>query len=287
VNLRAPAKINIGLRLLGRRGDGYHEIETFLHTLAWGDDVRVERSDRISLEVRIAEDAPVKEFFDEIPSDSSNLAWRAAEAAVDAAGLQGVSIVLEKRIPPGSGLGGGSSDAAAVLKGTLQLYGARLEREELQRLALELGADVPFFLEGGFALAEGIGEKLTPIETAAGIPVLLAFPPVSVSTQWAYREANCTLTRRGLYREYQSSYRGLIEMCSWEEIGNDLQIAVADAHPVIAAHLAALDESGTCFSSMTGSGSAVYGLFDSDNDAVEAARKMAAGGLCAVKTVLQ
>ncbi len=287
MNLPAPAKINIGLRLLCRRDDGYHEIETFLHTMVWGDDIQIEPSDGISLEVRPAADAPRPESFDKIPSDSFNLAWQAAEAVIEAAGLPGVSIFIEKRIPVGSGLGGGSSDAATVLKGTLQLYGARLEPEELQRVALELGADVSFFLEGGFALAEGVGEKLTPIEPAQGTPIVLALPPASVSTRWAYMAANCTLTRPGRYREYLLYDRELIELCSREELSNDLQKAAVDAHPEIAAHLAALNDSGTCFTSMTGSGSAVYGLFDSEKDAAEAARKLAADGFCSVRSVLQ
>lgn len=287
MNLLAPAKINVGLRLLGRRDDGYHEIETFLHSLAWGDTVRVEPADGIFLEVRSAPEVPRPQSVTEIPTDSSNLAWRAAEAVTKAAGLAGVSILLEKRIPAGSGLGGGSSDAAAVLKGTLQLYGARLPSEELSRLALKVGADVPFFLVGGCALAEGIGEKLTPVEPAGDTPVVLALPPVTVSTQWAYRAANCTLTREGHYREYLLSNRGLRELCSREDMSNDLQQVAVDAHPEIAAHLAAFEDSGAYFTSMAGSGSAVYGLFDSENDAVEAARRMAAAGFCTVRTILK
>ena len=287
MKFRAPAKINIGLRLLRRLESGYHEIETFLHTLEWGDEVELEPSEGIKLDIRIADDAPRPDAFSEIPSDSSNLAWQAAEALLKATGLPGVAVTIIKRIPPGSGMGGGSSNAATVLTGILELYNLPSESLDFDEMALKLGADVPFFLKGGFALAEGVGENLTHIEPAAGLPVIVTFPPVRISTEWAYAESNCTLTGTGQFREYQSSYRGLIEMCSRQELVNDLQITAVEAHPEIAVHIAALNESGARFVSMTGSGSAVYGLFDNDVDAVAAAGNLAADGFCTVRTILQ
>ncbi len=291
MKFRAPAKINIGLRLLRRLESGYHEIETFLHTLDWGDEVELEPSEGIKLDIRVADDAPRPDSFSEIPSDSSNLAWQAAEALLEACGLPGVSITIIKRIPPGSGLGGGSSNAATVLMGMLELYNLQSESLELGETALKLGADVPFFLKGGFALAEGVGENLTHIEPAASSPVIVTFPPVRISTEWAYGESNCTLTRTGHFREYLSSCRGLIEMCSRQELVhelvNDLQITAVEAHPVIAVHIAALNESGARFVSMTGSGSSVYGLFDNEVDAVAAAGNLAADGFSTVRTILQ
>ena len=206
---------------------------------------------------------------------------------IPATGLPGVSITIIKRIPPGSGLGGGSSNAATVLTGILELYNLQSESLEIDEIALKLGADVPFFLKGGFALAEGVGENLTHIEPAASLPVILTFPPVGISTEWAYGESNCTLTRTGQFREYQSSYRGLIEMCSRQELVNDLQITAVEAHPEIAVHIAALNKSEARFVSMTGSGSAVYGLFDNDVDAVTAAGNLAADGFSTVRTILQ
>ncbi len=287
MKFRAQAKINIGLRLLRRLESGYHEIETFLHTLDWGDEVVLEPSEGIKLDIRVADDAPRPDSFSEIPGDSSNLAWQAAEALSEAGGLPGVSITIIKRIPPGTGLGGGSSNAATVLTGMLELYNLQSESLELGEIALKLGADVSFFLKGGYALAEGVGEKLTRIEPAAGLPVIVTFPPVRISTEWAYGESNCTLTRTGQYREYHSSYRGLIEMCSRQELVNDLQITAVEAHPEIAVHIAALNESGARFVSMTGSGSAVYGLFDNDVDAVAAAGSLAADDITTVRTILQ
>lgn len=287
MKFHAPAKINIGLRLLRRLENGYHEIETFLHTLGWGDEVELEPSEGIKLDIRVADDAPRPDSFSEIPTDSSNLAWQAAGALLETCGLPGVSITIIKRIPPGSGLGGGSSNAATVLMGMLELYNLQSESLELSETALKLGADVPFFLKGGFALAEGVGEYLTHIEPEASLPVIVTFPTVRISTEWAYGESNCTLTRTGHFREYQSSCRGLIEMCSRQELVNDLQITAVKAHPEIAVHIAALNESGARFVSMTGSGSAVYGLFDNEVDAVAAAENLAADGFSTVKTILQ
>jgi 4-diphosphocytidyl-2-C-methyl-D-erythritol kinase len=287
VKLKAPAKINIGLRLLRRLDNGYHEIETFIHTLEWGDEIQLEPSEDIHLDIIVAEDAPLPDSITAIPDDSTNLAWQAAESLMELTGISGAAITIEKRIPPGAGLGGGSSNAAAVLKGMLEMHNIRLESLELSKIALQLGADVPFFLKGGYALAEGIGETLTQIEPAADLPVVLTFPAVQISTEWAYRESNCTLTRKGQYREYQSSCRGLLELCSRQEVKNDLQKTAVEAHPEIAVHIAALHESGARFVSMTGSGSAVYGLFDNEMDAVAAARDLAADGFKTVRTILQ
>lgn len=287
MKLLAPAKINLGLRLLRRREDGYHDIETFFHTLAWGDEVILEAAGEVSLQVQPAEDALPGEVISRVSSDRSNLAWKAAEAVIRAADLPGLDIILEKRIPPGSGLGGGSSDAAAVLKGALKLYGKEIPAEEMMALALELGADVPFFLKGGCALAEGVGEKLTPVDRVDGMPLLLILHPFQVSTEWAYGAAKYTLTRPACFSDYLSSRGGIKEILSSEELNNDLQEAVLEAHPEIAGSLTALKGSGAFFASMTGSGSAVYGLFDSDEDMAAAATALAAQGYITVETSLR
>lgn len=282
----APAKVNLGLRLLARRPDGYHEIETILHTLDWGDDVFLEPSEGISLEVIASPGAPFPERISTIAADASNLAWRAAAAALEALHLPGVTLRLEKRIPPGTGLGGGSSNAAAVLLGVAELYGVEFGGDTAAVLARRLGADVAFFLRGGCALAGGIGDRLTQIEPASGTAVVIAFPPEAVSTSWAYQAANYLLTRSGEYEDYLKGIGGVMKLCSLDMLSNDLEPAVVSAHPAIAEHLSALRQTDPFFVSLTGSGSAVYGLYDDAAAADEACRRLAAMGVEAVRTTL-
>lgn len=286
MRLPAPAKVNLGLRLLARRPDGYHEIETFFHTLAWGDEVVLAAGEGIELEVVAAPDAPLLEDLAAVPAGPDNLAWRAAEALLEQLGLPGVRIRLEKRVPPGSGLGGGSSDAAAVLRGLPFLYGVEPPTGLLEEVALTLGADVPFLLVGGCALATGVGERLTPVEPAAGIPVVLAFPGAPAPTAAAYRAANYTLTRSALYPEYRKSHKGIREILSRELLTNDLQAAVLPDRPDIAAQIEALQATEAFFVSMSGSGSAVFGLFEGPDQAGAATRTLTAAGTTSVLTTL-
>ncbi|MFO7768451.1 MAG: 4-(cytidine 5'-diphospho)-2-C-methyl-D-erythritol kinase [bacterium] len=287
LRLDAPAKINLGLRILRRREDGYHELETVLHTLAWGDEVHLERAGKITLEMVPAPDAPRPETVAEIPSDEQNLAWRAARALLDHAGLPGVGIRLVKRVPPGAGLGGGSSDAAAVLKGVDALYGTGLPRKELACLASGLGADVPFFLEGGCALAEGKGDRLTPLPAADDTPVLLLLPDFSVDTAWAYGRADWALTREAAYREYLPSDSGPVRVCIERGFENDLARGVVEVYPEVETLLGRLRGEGAVHVSMTGSGSAVYGLFDTVGRARTASRHLASRYLRTVLTELR
>jgi 4-diphosphocytidyl-2-C-methyl-D-erythritol kinase len=282
----APAKVNLGLRLLRRREDGYHELETFLHTLRWGDELELERATGVQLELREASDNPLPGSTARVPVDDGNLAWRAAEAVMASTGCPGVCITLTKRVPPGTGLGGGSSDAAAVLKGLPALYGIDLVPERQQALALRLGADVPFFLAGGCALALGIGERLEPVAPAPGTPVVLAFPRAAVATAAAYRAANYTLTRTPDYPEYVKSHKGIRGI--WSQVGlvNDLEAAVLPERPDIAAVIEALRSTDALLVSMAGSGSAVFGLYEEPDRAEAAARTLTAAGITTVRTEL-
>jgi len=286
VRLPAPAKVNLGLRLLERRSDGYHGIETFFHTLAWGDVVTLEPGEGIALELVVAPDAPHRDGLSRVPADRDNLAWRAAAALMDALDLPGVRIRLEKRVPPGSGLGGGSSDAAAVLRGLPVLYGVSPPADLLARLALGLGADVPFFLVGGCALATGVGEHLEPLEPAAGTPVVLALPEAPALTAAAYRAANYTLTRSPLYPQYRKSHKGIREILSRERLVNDLQAAVLPDRPDITALIETMRSTDAFFISMSGSGSAVFGLYEGPDQAEAATRTLTAAGTTSVLTTL-
>ncbi len=287
MKLFSPAKINLGLRLLRRRSDGYHEIESFFHTLDWGDEIELEPAETLSLELEIASDAPLPELCRSIPVDEKNLAWRAAAAALDAAGRSGVTIKLLKRIPPGAGLGGGSSNAAVVVQGVLDLYRCELPRSDVNAMAAGIGADVPFFLEGGCALVEGIGERVMSLPSLTAVPCLLILHPFPVSTAEAYERANYTLTRDPLFGHYLNSHGEFGSILSRAPLTNDLQEAVTDAHPEIAASLAALAYCGATYVSMTGSGSAVYGLFDSEEKAHRAGQTISVSGGRIVETALR
>ena len=171
LRLIAPAKINWTLEVLGRRPDGYHEVRTILQTVDLWDEVEMEPSERLYVSMYGKDDAERAIMVE------SNLAFRAATALREASGVkEGATVALRKRIPVAAGLGGGSSDGAVVLRGLNRLWGLGLSAEELAEVAAGLGSDVPFFLRGGTALAEGRGERLTPLGDAQPCPLVLAWP---------------------------------------------------------------------------------------------------------------
>lgn len=175
--LNAFAKVNLCLAVLGRRPDGYHEVQTVLHQVDLADRLTISAADEISLEVT---GIPV-------PQGPENLAWRAARLLRDRYGTgHGARILVEKNIPPGAGLGGGSADAAAVLLGLNELWGLGRSREELAAVAAGLGSDVPFFLFGGTALATGRGERIEPLPRSPSLLIVLANPGFSVPTAEIY-----------------------------------------------------------------------------------------------------
>lgn len=262
VEYRAPAKLNLGLRLLARRPDGYHEIETVFLPLALFDRVRVEARAAGS-GIRLCCDDP------SLPLDASNLAWRAAEQVCRALGAEpALEIALEKRIPVAAGLGGGSSDAAAVIACVQELHGRRLGAREQRSLALALGADVPFFLEPRPALGRGVGDDLLPLD---GVPelwfalVAFGFP---VATREAYREASAELTlpRAATTLAALQPPGGVPALP-----GNDLEPACARRHPEIPAARRSLERLGAWMTGMSGSGPTVYGCFRGRGDAERAA----------------
>lgn len=179
MTIQAPAKVNLVLRVLGRRTDGYHDLETLMAPLALHDTLQVEL-DGSEIAVTCSDR--------EIPCDSSNLAFKAAEAFFGATGTgPGVRIHIEKRIPHGAGLGGGSSDAAAVLRALNALTGASLGVEALEQIAASFGSDIPFFVQGRMAWARGRGEILQSADKLEELAILLVKPPFPVSTAWAYK----------------------------------------------------------------------------------------------------
>jgi len=267
LRVRAPAKINRSLRIVGADADGFHELRTVFQSLALHDTLTFrERSGPFRLE---CDD-------DACPTDERNLVWRAAEAIARAAGGTGaprdIVIRLAKRIPMQAGLGGGSSDAAATLRGFAALWGVEIPRDRLHALASSLGADVPFFLEGGTALGLERGDVLFGLLDAPAAWVTLVVPAFGVSTRDAYGWWDSRGSRGSRVLDSQGSRRGSLS----DEGVNDLQAPVVDRHPEIGRIVSALGRQGASLAAMSGSGSAVFGLFPTRQAAERAARALAA-----------
>ena len=262
ITLSAPAKINLCLSVLGKRPDGYHEVEMVMQAIGLYDRVTVR-----------LEGSGIKAFCDAngVPGGKGNIAWRAAQAMLDRAGgptSGGVRVEIEKHIPVAAGLGGGSSDAAAVLIACNRLLRLDLDREELAAIGTGLGMDVPFFFFGPTALARGRGEILTSLSPPAPFWVLLANPGIATSTAWVYQNVNLGLTKRVDCTNIASLPVGKIA----EMLHNDLETVTAAAHPVIREMERALTAAGALGTRMSGSGPTVFGVFASEETCREAAR---------------
>ena len=263
LRLFAPAKINLFLRVTGRRPDGYHTLSMLMQKLDLRDELVLERA-ASGIELRCPGGGA--------PEGPENLAFRAADLFLARAGLDfGLRVTLKKRIPAAAGLGGGSSDAAAVLRGLNVLCGAPLDAKTLAALALELGADVPFFVHPApAALAEGVGEILTPVEPLRGMTVLLVNPGFAVSTAWAYRNLDLTVAPpNDNFAGFPAGGQALNHAPV-----NDLEPVVTARHPVVAELKAGLLREGATAALMSGSGPTVFGLFPNPERAAEAARAL-------------
>jgi 4-diphosphocytidyl-2-C-methyl-D-erythritol kinase len=269
LRVSAFAKVNLRLDVLGRRADGYHELRTIFQSITLHDTLRLERTRRPGIQLEIRGDtslaqSPAKE----------NLAWRAADALRRELKLSGgVRIELEKRIPVGRGLGGGSSDAAAVLAGLLRLTRRRIAPERLLAIAASLGADVPFFLFGGRALGTSRGDEIYPLPEIASRTIVVVSPrQISVNTREAYRWLDRGLTK-------VPSISKLWTFCAlcWSSQGgglsNDFEAPVFRRHPRLARIRRALLRAGAAEATLAGSGSAVFGVFQTPAQARRSARQ--------------
>jgi 4-diphosphocytidyl-2-C-methyl-D-erythritol kinase len=248
--LRALAKVNLDLRVLERRRDGFHELRTIFHTISLADRLEVafepRRRTRIALE---GSDIP------------DNLVTRAARAAMDGMRITGeVRFRLEKRIPMGAGLGGGSSDAAAVMLALPVLADKHWELPSMMRAAAELGSDVPFFLFGGAAAAIGRGTELFPLPDGPSLPGVLLAPGIHVSTPAAYRALSPRLTSNGQENKIVS-FQTTLWAEVWQGGRNDFEEVVFEAHPELARLKQRLERAGAAHAMMSGSGSSLFGLF--------------------------
>ncbi|MGE0823534.1 MAG: 4-(cytidine 5'-diphospho)-2-C-methyl-D-erythritol kinase [Candidatus Binatia bacterium] len=257
--LRAPAKINVFLRITGRRPDGYHLLDSLMVPVSLCDEVRIEARNMKGETWDSKEAITITCDDPTLPTNETNLAYKAAALLCREAKIQAhVTIDLRKRIPAGAGLGGGSSDAATVLKGVNSLLSLGFDEQRLCTVAARLGADVPFFIGCRAARVQGIGEILTPLPMLPPKWFVLVVPPFAVSTPWAYRrfdELPC-----------QERPVGSGEMTNgqWptvENIVNDLERVVIPAYPLIEELKQLLLQHGAESALMSGSGSAVFGMF--------------------------
>lgn len=265
IAVAAPAKINLFLKVVGRRSDGYHDLFSLMSC--------IDLHDRLQLEFGVHATRIVCNRSD-LPCDDSNLALKAVNeynavlARETSIRPLSVAIELTKNIPVGAGLGGGSSDAAAILKALNDHYQNPLSSERLARIALSLGADVPFFISGTPALAEGVGEKLTPYPYLPPLHLLLIYPGFGIPTAEVFRSLNLRLTNIEKKLRYSAFKNGELDVIT--HLGNDLEDPVIKRFPVISVMKKALLDLGALGALMTGSGSSVFGLFP-DADGVQRA----------------
>jgi 4-diphosphocytidyl-2-C-methyl-D-erythritol kinase len=272
LSLKAYAKVNLGLSVIGKRGDGYHELRTIYQSISLADELVASLSPGSSVVELETSGIPV-------PAGRANLAVRAAEALVEELNLKRrVRLRLHKLIPAGSGLGGASSDAAAVLRALLRLSGKSLPADRLLRLAASLGSDVPFFFLGGAALGVGRGEEVYPLPEFPRRSLVVVFPGVPVATPEAYARLRAPMLTSLHANHNIDLFCGKFYAGAWQEIGNDFERVVFPALPQLARIKRSLLRAGARFASLSGSGSAVFGLFDDVATARRAARSLSRAG---------
>lgn len=262
ITLPAFAKINLGLRVLGRRDDGYHEIRTVFQTVTLHDGLTFETTADGRLELTCTDPT--------IPTDESNLVLRAASALRERYGVsRGACVRLEKTVPAGGGLGGGSSDAAATLLALAHLWDLKADARELSELGARLGADVPFFLTGGTALGTGTGTEIAPLEDAPKAHLVVVTPAVRVSTAEAYKALGApALTKaEALVNLSVSRTEADFPDSLCDVMSSDFEAVVVRLHPEIGRVREALRAAGAARASLSGSGSSVYGVFESELEA--------------------
>ena len=268
MRVRAFAKINLSLRVLGTRRDGYHELRTIFQSIALHDTITIGAA-RGPFRLTCADPA--------CPTDDTNLIWRAAARMWAAAGRRGtprdIAIEVRKRIPMQAGLGGGSSDAAATLRALAARW--RVAEKKVRAAAAALGADVPYFLEGGTVLGLERGDRLFPLIDPPAAWVVLVLPSFGVSTKDAFGWFDRSPERPALRRVREGRPTNVARAFQARDLINDLEAPVVARHPEIGRIISALRRWGASQAAMSGSGSAVFGLFSSRPAALRAASRLA------------
>ncbi|RHQ78877.1 4-(cytidine 5'-diphospho)-2-C-methyl-D-erythritol kinase [Blautia sp. AF22-5LB] len=274
MRLQAFAKINLGLDVLGKREDGYHEVRMIMQTIRMYDQLDMRKSVEPGIHLTTN-----KKY---IPVDENNLVWRAAKLMMDTCGIiEGVSIHLHKVIPVAAGMAGGSSDAAATLVGMNRLFHCGLSKEKLMELGVQIGADVPYCVLRGTALAEGIGEKLTVLPPMPDCWILIGKPGISVSTKYVYTTLD--LNTDTVHPDIDGMKKALEDGNLYgitERMGNVLQDVTIPAYPEVERIKEQMKALGAVNAMMSGSGPTVFGIFDNEEKAQEACQKLRESGSC-------
>ena len=273
ISLKALAKINLGLDVVRRREDGYHEVRMVMQTINLYDrlDIVKNKEPGISIKTNIS--------F--LPVNENNLIYKAGKLLMDEFGIKdGVSVKLNKRIPIAAGMAGGSTDAAAMMYGINKLFDLGLSRKALMERGVKIGADVPYCIMRGTALAEGIGEELTQLSPMVRCPILIAKPSISVSTKFVYQ--NLKLDENTVHPDIDKlvediKKKDLGKIAS--DMGNVLETVTIPNYPVIAEIKERMLQSGAVNSMMSGSGPTVFGIFDDEETARKAYADMKSAGL--------
>ena len=271
--LKALAKINLGLDVVRRREDGYHEVRMIMQT--------IHLYDQLSIEKRKEPGIQISTNLSFLPVNENNLVYKAGMLLMDEFHItEGVDVDLVKRIPVAAGMAGGSTDAAAMLYGMNEIFHLGLSRQELMDRGVKIGADVPYCLMRGTALAEGIGEELTQLPPMVKCPVLIAKPQISVSTKFVYQ--NLKLDENTVHPDIDQLQKDIIAKdldAVASHMGNVLETVTIPEYPIIADIKEQMMHSGAVNAMMSGSGPTVFGLFREKETAEKAAEDMRQSGL--------
>ena len=272
ISLKAPAKVNLFLEILGKRDDGFHEIETIMQEIDLADSLQFEETQEgVTLECNDKN----------IPANQDNLVCKAANLILEECGIRkGVIINLEKNIPVGAGLGGGSSDAATTLKALNSLWKVGLNNEELMEFAAKLGSDIPFFINGKTALCRGRGELITPVEVRNRMDYIILFPRVHISTETIYKNLKIDLTKK------RKDVSFFLDALKYSEVAgiskllfNRLEEIIFATYPDLLQVKSTLESFGFCGLSISGSGSAFFGLCNDRHQAEVIKSKIELSGM--------
>ena len=255
--LQSYSKVNIGLKVVKKRKDGYHDIHTVFQELDFHDQISLKKS---------TGGCSFTSNVNWLKNNNSNLCVRAWELLVKKYNISGVHINLNKNIPPGSGLGGGSSNAACVLKGLAKLYNLNIKHKDLIKISSLIGADVPFFIRGGCQLGSGVGNKLVEIEHSNDRVFLLVMPKIHIDTKATFKKFKKFLD----HNQEKVNFVKFIEKDKFlfKFFENDFETIIVPAYPEIGKIKKTILEQGALFSSLSGTGSTVFGVFDDEAKAI-------------------
>ncbi|MGN8921398.1 4-(cytidine 5'-diphospho)-2-C-methyl-D-erythritol kinase [Lachnospiraceae bacterium HCP28S3_F9] len=268
LELKALGKINLGLDVLGRRDNGYHDVRMVMQTVYLYDQIKIERTKEPGIQLS------TNLFY--LPVNENNLAYQAANLLMEEFQIsEGVKITLDKHIPVAAGMAGGSSNAATVLFGINQMFSLGLSQKELMERGVTLGADVPYCIMRGTVLAEGIGEILTPLPDMPKCYILIAKPPISVSTKMVYEKLDAHEIQEhpdidGILHGLENQDLQQIASC----MGNVLEKVTIEEYPVIEEIKSVMKDNGALNAMMSGSGPTVFGIYDDKQQAKNAASKI-------------